>query len=308
MKKAVISVLLFLLIFSCFAAAAEDTPMEPPELRGAVLPFPKNQRYPVYLGPGERYGRAGDGRAVVSTNGEITCFGTCRAVGCVGDFLLIRYEIAEGYSRFGWISVENVPSSVLEKTEPLRLFLQAKDGTEENLQAVILEDVSVTDDPDESRAAVGELKRGSSVHLCARYGDWLLVEYYSHPSERPEYTMGFVPAEKADTVHGYVRDAVPIIDRARTYSEEDILAAMDAVKNEIYAHWPGTSLINLKYREAESADPEDWWQEPGEERMELFCDLDDICMRDFEVGGYDYGFILRRTPDGAWEVINWGYE
>ena len=44
--------------------------------------------------------------------------------------------------------------------------------------------------------------------------------------------------------------------------------------------------------------------------MILFADLNDIGLYDYEISGEvadNYEFMLRRVPDGDWELCNWGY-
>lgn len=114
---------------------------------------------------------------------------------------------------------------------------------------------------------------------------------------------------------GYAENVLLTIDEAKTYSQADIDAAAEAVKEAVRKWFSGTSVVEIKYIEAESADADDWWQpeEENREGMQLFADLNGMSFYDYEIAACgvagDYGFILYRDKDGgAWEVCNWGYE
>ena len=125
--------------------------------------------------------------------------------------------------------------------------------------------------------------------------------------------MGFIQQDQADLEHGYVANPEWSIDQAVCYNETDIQTAFDAVAQYIYHDRPGTGLLALRYIEAQSADPNAWWQdEEGKlEGICLFADLSSMMLYDYEIAGYgvarDYLFILYREPGGEWAVANWGY-
>lgn len=59
---------------------AQGKRSNPPEfpvgaLSAKMVPFASAQKYEVYQGPGEEYGRNGNGRAIVSTHDRIQVFG-----------------------------------------------------------------------------------------------------------------------------------------------------------------------------------------------------------------------------------------
>ena len=279
---------------------------EPPRLMilsGEEVTFPRGEMYAIYQGPGRAYGRAGNGKACVSTNGPIVCYGAWK------DGVLVRYDISAAKSRYGWILLSDLPDSVTEQVSKLPFNAYGRWGNVYRY-GVITRDTELTDDPSGSRAAVGSLLAGTSVHCLARdeYG-WVYVEGYAGKS----LIMGFVPEEAVDREHGYTKGARRTIDHAVTYSEEDIHAAMDAVEELIRKKFVGMSLMELRYEEAVNADPTAWWKDigTGEQAMLLFSDLSDIGKTDSEIAPYgiarDYQWNLYRG-EGGWYVGNWGYE
>ncbi len=261
--------------------------------------FPKNKKYEVYRGPGAVYGRSGNGKGVVSTNGAIECYGTWKG------WLMIEYEINSNKSRIGWIKLEDLPAGKTYKA------LGLAKGITEYTCGVVTQNVSLTDDPFNSMNAVAQLPAGTSVHVLAKTWEYVLVEGYVGK----QLHMGFVHRDAVDIQNGYAENVKHTIDVAQTYSEADIHAAMEAVEEAVRQWFSGTSVVEIKYIEAESADADDWWQPEEEHRegMQLFADLNGMSFTDFEIAAYglakNYGFNLYRDKDGgAWEVCNWGYE
>ena len=280
---------------------------EPPRLMilgGEEVAFPRGEMYAVYQGPGKEYGRAGNGKACVSTNGPIVCYGAWK------DGVLVRYDVNAAKSRYGWILLSDLPDSVIEQVSQLHYDGYGKTG-DQYQYGVIARNTELTDDPSGSRDAVGSLPAGTSVHCLARdeYG-WVYVEGYY--GDRP--VMGFVPGDAVDREHGYTQGAWRSIDEAVTYSEADIHAAMDAVEAYI-ANCVGMGLIGLRYEEAVNADSTAWWQDgagPDKQAILLSSDLSDISMTDYEIGAYgmawNYEWILYRGEGEAWYVGSYGYE
>ena len=285
----------------------EHEPVPTPEPEARVIPeltakpgnFPKNQRYEVYEGPRREHRRAGSGKAVVSTNGEILVYGTC-----LGR-LMIEYELSEGRHRIGWIDTDQLPDSALADVPELPY----RRNPEENFYGVVTSNAVMTDDPVSSRTGYSALLQGTSVHVHGKIGNDYLVEGYFDK----ELRMGFIRQDQADLEHGYVANPEWSIDQAVCYTETDIQTAFDAVAQYIYHERPGTGLLALRYIEAQSADPNAWWQdEDGKlEGICLFADLSSMMLYDYEIAGYgvarDYLFILYREPGGEWVVANWGY-
>lgn len=283
------------------ALVAEIDPLEKiAQLQADLRDFPQNKTYNVYQGPGEAYGRSGGGKGKVSTNGDIFCYGTWNG------WLLIEYEISGDKYRYGWIDAADLPSDLAESFAELDF---AYDGWEYTC-GVVVQDVDLTDDPFHSKSVVADMDKGASVHVLAKKQDYFLVEGYVGR----KLCMGFVPAGAVDLHHGYAEDVIFTIDEATSFTLEEIYAAMEAVNEAVRAWFPGVSVVEIKYIEAESADADDWWQpeEAGREGMQLFADLNGMGFTDFEIGSYgmamDFGFILYRDLGGAWQVSNWGYE
>jgi len=263
--------------------------------------FPTNKRYNVYQGPGVEYGRSGGGKGVVSTNGPIYCYGTRNG------YLLIEYEISKNKHRFGWVKLTDLSGSQLGDAFKLDF---SRDGLGYTC-GVLTQDAMLTDDPFYSQNAIADFPAGTSVFVLMREKDYLLVEGFVGK----QMHMGFVPADIVEMKYGYAENVRHTIDKAETYSEEDIHAAMEAVEEAVRQHFSGTSVLEIKYIEAESADPTDWWQPEEEHRegMQLFADLNGMSFYEGEIAAYgvakDYGFNVYRDKDGgAWEVCNWGYE
>ena len=273
------------------------------ELKAVKGKFTKNKKYDVYQGPAPvLYGRSGNGKGTVSTNGPIYCYGTRN------DYLLIEYEISKDKHRYGWIPLEDLPASQADDYSML-------DFSKHNGMytcGVITQDTVLTDDPFYSQSAVAHFHAGTSVFVLMREKDCLLVEGFVGTQQ----CMGFVPAHLVELKYGYAENVKHTIDQAVTYSKEGILDAMAAVEEAVRQHFSGTSVMELRYIETQSADPTAWWQpEPEENRegMKLLADLDGMSFYDYEIAAYgharDYGFILYRDKDGGeWEVCNWGYE
>lgn len=136
--------------------------------------FKKNQRCNVYMGPGKSYGRAGNGKALVSTNDWIQVFAK------YDGWLLIQYSINDTRYRIGWIEDD----AVVSKEDIPRLPMQIYDvGT-------LLTDAELTDDPLGSKTKVRSVKKGTKVDIMAQLDDaWLYVQYMQ---EGKTY-YGFLP-------------------------------------------------------------------------------------------------------------------
>lgn len=273
-----------------------------PELTAKPGKFPKNQRYEVYEGPRQEHRRAGSGKAVVSTNGEILVYGTC-----LGR-MMIEYELSAGRHRIGWIDTDQLPESALAGVPELAFF----DGgnTEDYTYGVVTGSTGLYDDPLHSRSGICGILPGTSVRVFAKLGSWYLVEGFVCEKLR----MGFMPGTSLGLAHGYAANPEWMIGRCTRYTEEDIYDAFDALAQCIYHQWPGTGLMAVRYDEddADEANPNPWWTDDAgtKEGILLLADLSSMELHDFEIAGYiakDYIFILHREPGGEWTVANWGY-
>ena len=294
----------FLWIVLCLMLAlpalAEEIPTIP-ELTARPGTFPKNQRYEVYEGPRQEHRRAGSGKATVSTNGEIMVYGTWMGR------MMIEYAIDDDRYRIGWIDTDQLPASALEGVPELPF--PGSGFTEDFSYGVITTRSTLIDDPRHSRGYSATINAGTSVHVLARLDGWHLVEGFIGE----ELRMGFSHQNNLDLEHGYAANPEYAIDKYGRYTPADIWKAIAAVTDCIYEQWPGTNLVAIRYVEADSADPNAWWQdETGHlEGMLLFADLNSMELWDYEIAGHavakDYLFVLYREPGGKWYVANWGY-
>lgn len=273
-------------------AAESSTPTREPLALTAVRgDFARNQSFAVYESlRGEEPRRAGNGKAKVSTNGEISVYGQWMGA------LLVEYEISADRHRIGWIEAEMADAPELDFTDVYGLCLCG----------VVTASVSLTDDPLFSGESIAVMAGGNSVHVLGRLDDWLLVEGFIGDDVR----MGFVPASAVDMQSGYTADTHYVIDHAGKYTEEDIHAAMDALCAAFRAEWAGSALLEIRYVDADNADPNRWWRTDGMEDILFYTDLSSMELWDFEIAGRlakDYLFILYREPGGEWVVRNWGY-
>ncbi len=122
----------------------------------------KGKRCEVYMGPGKSYGRAGNGKALVSTNDWIQVFAQH------DGWLLIQYSIDDTRYRIGWIQEDVLASG----QDVPRLPMQIYDiGT-------LLVDAELTDDPLSSKTKVCTVKKGTKVDIMAQLDDaWLYVQF-----------------------------------------------------------------------------------------------------------------------------------
>lgn len=142
------------------------------ELEAERVQFTGGRKYKVYQGPGEDYGQAGGGKAVVSTNDWIQLFGR------MDEWLLIQYDITSDRMRIGWISADALPAGVQAE----ELSFSAQQAT------VTVDGACVTDDPLFSQTATALLPAGTTVTRLSSMGDWSYIRVYSYTA--PQY--GFI--------------------------------------------------------------------------------------------------------------------
>lgn len=166
-----------LTLWAAPALAADHPPVLPADMLPAwTVSLPAGQHYPVYLGPGEAYGQAGAGRAVVSTNDWIQFFG------CEDTWALVQYGLSGGRMRIGWISLYDLPED----------FQWPEGFPAENLSWVwgrvrTLRPVSLTDDPFGAQTSIRTLEQDAGLVLLAGFGPWCYVE-----TEDAQKIRGFV--------------------------------------------------------------------------------------------------------------------
>ena len=294
---------MLLCLLTGIVALAEDGPAIP-VLTAQRGFFPANQRYEVYeaiLGGDDTPNpRAGNGKAVASTNGDIEVYTLWKGM------LLIEYAINDDRHRIGWIdgAISVTTREVIPELPYNRL-------PEENVYGVVHTGASLTDDPLHSQSRIATISAGTSVYILARLDEWYLVQ--GHVGS--ELRMGFIPQDKVDLTHGYAADPEWSIGHNTRYTETDIQDAFDALAQCIYEYWPGTGLAAVRYdedeaNEAYSGNP--WWTDDTgmKEGILLLADLSSMELHHYEIAGAyarNYIFILQREPGGEWIVVNWGY-
>lgn len=286
------------------------TPEPPalPELTAQLGAFPKNRTYEVYealIGrDDEPNRRAGNGKAAVSTNGDIWVYATWKGM------LLVEYELSGGHSRIGWIDAGQLPDTALEGVPELPW----NRDTEQNIYGVVTRDTYLTDDPHWNGidpSILASVPAGTSIRCLGTLGTEVLVECFVNN----EIRMGFVGRDFVDTEYGYAANPERQIGRNTRYTEADVASAFDALAQFIFEAWPGTGLAAVRYDENDADEANSyntWWTDDTgtREGILLLADLSSMELYHFEIGGSlarDYIFILYREPGGQWEVCNWGY-
>lgn len=140
-------------------------------LQAERIKFTGGKKYEVYQGPGQDYGRSGDGKASVSTNDWIQVFGE------ENGWIMIQYDITRDNMRIGWIREEALPRNTYVGA------LNFSPVTAYTTRAVV-----VTDDPLFSENAVLTLPEGVWVEWLATMGDWAYIQ-----SSTGDLIRGFVP-------------------------------------------------------------------------------------------------------------------
>lgn len=158
-----------------------STPTRTPLVLTAVRgDFAPDQTFAVYESPrGEELRRAGNGKAKVSTNGEIIVYGHWMGT------LLVEYEISADRHRIGWIEAEMADVPDLDYTDANSLCLCPC--------GVVTASVALTDDPLYSQESIAVMSGGTSVHVLGQLDDWLLVEGFIGDDVR----MGVRPGERS---------------------------------------------------------------------------------------------------------------
>ncbi|MEG1012682.1 MAG: hypothetical protein RSI33_00380 [Clostridia bacterium] len=142
-------------------------------LSAKEIQFAPGKKYKVYQGPGEDYGQAGNGKAVVSTNDVIQVYGE------ENGWVLIQYSIDRNHMRFGYIYGNDLPK---EAKESKLVWL--------NKPAFLLREIAVTDDPLNSQNPMLVLKSNIKVTLLGTIDEWAYIE-----SANGDWIRGFVKSE-----------------------------------------------------------------------------------------------------------------
>lgn len=172
--------LLFVCLLLACPALAEDVPTLPGQFTLDTLP--KDLTFDVYTGPGTNYHRAGDGKAKVSTNGSIQCYGR------IGDtgWMLIRYEVSSSQVRVGCIDLNEYPDIWQRKRE-----VELAEDT-----CLLPSAVKITDDPYRSCKTFGTVS-GMVTLLAWRGTNWAYVEGIL--DDTGEMVRGFIPRTSLDS-------------------------------------------------------------------------------------------------------------
>ena len=142
---------------------AQEALSNPPSIPTGNLTAQKIQfsgglKYKVYQGPGEEYGQAGKGKAVVSTNDWIQVFGE------ENGWIFIQYDITSDHMRMGWIEASALP----KKASVNELFYSP-------ISAITTHNTNLTDDPLFSQSGISVLPISTQVGdngpvgLCGGY-------------------------------------------------------------------------------------------------------------------------------------------
>lgn len=293
-----------LMMDSEIASARQQAKQEelPGELKGFTGQFPEGRRYSVYRGPGKHYGRGAGGKAAVSTDGPITCYGTWNG------WMLISYDLSADKARFGWVSTGELPASTVEACADLDLDASGLGYR----YGIILDSARITDDPFGTREPIGSFPAGTSVHCLATASGWMLVEGFIGNTLR----IGFVDRALVDMQYGYTADTKLIAPSGARWSQEEIRAAMEAVRDSIHYSGKGMHLLELRYPVEENASANtDWIPRDADRRIEwmrFHGDVSSISYTDYEIADHglarDLIFYAWREPDGPWNGGLGGYE
>ena len=173
MRKCIL-LLIVCTLFSPIVLAEETEPVTPTLPAPFVLEiFPQDRLFTVYSGPDKTYLIGANGKAKVSTNDVIRCYGK------VNDtWLMVEYEIGENRSRIGYINAK--------AQEPLIASFPALMFDDQPVQ--LDGRVDLTDDPWVSRQKLGAVS-GEATLLAYLQTNWAYIET----------TLG------GETVRGFVR-------------------------------------------------------------------------------------------------------
>jgi len=231
--------------FSAFpktVAEAREKLSNPPEipysdiLQARSVKFSGGQRYAVYTGPGEKFFRAADGRAAVSTNDWIQVFGV------EDGWAMIQYDLSSDQCRIGWIDAAALPKNAA--VSALRFNDQS---------AVITANTDLTDDPLMSRSYLTTLQKGAQVTWLATLGQWAYVQ------DDQSWIRGFVPvtaisqgAEQTFTSQpvasfGYLARGEAVVQSDKTARITATVEAAAAPGIQSYQVYANNTLIGVAY-------------------------------------------------------------
>jgi hypothetical protein len=182
--------MILLLALLLIAAAAQAGGPEPR--------FRPDETYPVYSGPGEEYLRGANGKAAVSTNGEVSCSDI------EGDWAQIHYQVSEGAYRTGYIAAE----ALLNPGD----FRAPQHILADGMAAA---DCALTDDANYSRRTLRDIPQGTPLTLLqastANF-PWVYVEVRDGLTAP---ARGYIPAaayapRSADATFARIINCLPL--------------------------------------------------------------------------------------------------
>ncbi len=150
------------------ALSSEEIQMSEITAEGAGLPelpfvrghFTAGQKLEVYSAPSAKSWRGAKGKAAVASGNEIY------TAGMENGWILILYELDSGVTRAGYVDSRKIKGQ----------YDACGDLWLDNTERTLIRSAEITDDPIRRKAAIGTLKKGTSVTCLARYRNWVYVE------------------------------------------------------------------------------------------------------------------------------------
>lgn len=155
-KKLLICLVLLLIL--SVPALAEEVPTLPGQF--ILRDLPADKTFTVYTGPGEEYLVAAKGKAKVSTNDTIRCFGRLE-----DWWVLVEYGVSGSQRRIGCIDL----SDHMETIDESRMLPLADQSF------LLTNPIALTDDPNGSAKSLGKIS-GEVTLLAYKNPDWAYVE------------------------------------------------------------------------------------------------------------------------------------
>jgi hypothetical protein len=136
---------------------------------------------PVYSAPSMYSVRGAGGKASVGLNAVFYTYGMVYNASERASYMLVRYSLASGGARFGYINA----NAVYDAKPAWASF--------SNISATVTRNVSVTDDPVKTHAALVSLAGGTRVTVLAKYTDGGTAWAYIEGTRGSQVFRGFVP-------------------------------------------------------------------------------------------------------------------
>lgn len=143
------------------------------------------QKLPVYSAPGKHSWRGANGKAVVSTNGNVF------AAGWESGWMLVMYETNNGSVRVGYVE-----ASAIKGNNP-----ESRRLTFEYTPATVTSAVQLTDDPARSYATIRTLQAGEQVTFLTNFFNRYAWDYVETTVDG-QTVRGFIPAGSLN-IQGY---------------------------------------------------------------------------------------------------------